>query len=467
MLIPINQSIFKAYDIRGVYPSDINEKNIEIIIKAIYSHFAKKIKKGSLKVVLGRDMRVSSPNLHRVALEALAEIGAEIYDCGMISTPTMYFSVLDQKADIGIVITASHNPAQYNGLKIAQRNVDQIIKIGKNSGMEEIKENSLKKQLSLSLKKGKVKQIFDATARDVNHAFESLNPKIKKLKIVLDPANGMGISYLEEIFKKAPSQLIKLNFHYDGRFPAHEANPLKFETLRDLQKTVIEEKADLGIAPDGDGDRVFFVDDQGKIIPATLITALISDQFLQKNPKEAIVVDIRYTGNVINICKKYGAKYYLSPVGHALITPIVNEKKAIFAGESSGHFYFRETGGAESSVRAILMILEIISRLNKPISQIIKLYQHSFESGEYNFLLPENLKAKELFNVVSHQYSNGKISRLDGLAIDFPQWRFSLRASNTEPLVRLNVESNNEKLTKEKLKELINLIQKSGARKED
>lgn len=463
----INPSIFKAYDIRGIYPQDLNEGNIEVITKAIYATLAKGLKKQTLKVILGRDMRISSPSLHEIVRQTLLSIGAQVFDAGMISTPTMYFSVLNYQADIGIQITASHNPAKYNGLKIVRRDGKKIIKIGKGSGMEKIRELSLKNQFSFYQKKGALKEILDATAQDVNQAIKSVGiGKIKKLKIVVDPANGMGISYLEEIFKKIPCQLIKMNFNYDGTFPAHEANPLKFETLKQLQKKVIEEKADLGIAPDGDGDRVFFVDEQGKIIPATLITSLIADQILKKNPKSSIVVDIRYIGNVVNVCKKYGAKYYISPVGHAFITPLLNEKGAEFAGESSGHFFFKETGGAESSVRVILMILKAITDRNQPISEIVKSYLSSFESGEYNFVLPQKLSANDLFNMIEKNYSKGKISHLDGLAVEFPQWRFSLRASNTEPLVRLNVESDNERLTQEKLKELMSLIIKTGAKRE-
>lgn len=461
----INPSIFKAYDIRGIYPIEINEENIKIIIKAIYFSLAKVIKKPILKVILGRDMRNSSPFLYQKSKEILLTLGTYVLDLGMISTPTMYFSVLKYESDIGIQITASHNPPQYNGLKIVRRQGRRIIKIGRGAGMEEIKDLALKNKFPSFQKKGKIEKISQATAEDVEEAFRSVNPKnIKNFKIVADPANGMAISYLEEIFKRLPCRLIKMNFVYDGNFPAHQPNPLDFVTLKDLQKKVIEEKADLGIAPDGDGDRVFFIDEKGKVIPATLITSLLADWLLKKNPQSSIIVDIRYTGNVINVCKKHKAKYYLSPVGHALITPLLNEKKAIFAGESSGHFYFLETGGAESSIRVILMILEIMGKMKKPISQIVKTYLSSYESGEYNFILPETLNAKDLFYQVEKKYFKGKVSHLDGLAIDFPEWRFSLRASNTEPLIRLNVESSEKKLTEEKLKELIEFIQKLGGK---
>ena len=460
----INSSIFKAYDIRGVYPDDFNEENIKIIVKAIYFYLSKKIKKKNLAIVLGRDMRISSPMLYEKAKETLINLGARVLDCQMISTPTMYFSVLNYQADGGIQITASHNPAQYNGLKIVIKEGKKIVKIGKNSGMEEIKKLALIGKFPKTKQKGKVKKIDNATLEDVKMAFKSVKPKnIGNFKVVVDPANGMGISYLEEMFKLLPCRLIKMNFNYDGTFPAHEANPLKFETLKDLQKKVIEEKADLGIAPDGDGDRVFFVDEKGKIIPATLITSLLADEILSKNPKESIVVDIRYIGNVINVCQRHKAKYYISPVGHALITPLLNEKKAVFAGESSGHFYFRETGGAESSVRVILMILEVMGKKKKPISEIVNSYLSSYESGEFNFVLSKNLKAKDLFNKLEKEYSQGKISHLDGLAIDFPNWRFSLRASNTEPLVRLNIEGKTINLVKAKIEELKEKILNQGA----
>jgi phosphomannomutase len=297
----------------------------------------------------------------------------------------------------------------------------------------------------------------DAALKAVEHQ------DIKKFKIVADPGNAMAALYLEELFKNLPCELVKMNFELDGTFPAHQPDPLQFETLKDLQKKVLEEKDDLGIAPDGDGDRVFFINEKGEIVPATLITSLISSVVLKKEPGAGIIADVRYISNVKSVCDKYGGKFSISKVGHAMITEQLNREKAAFAGESSGHFYFRETGGAESSVRAILYLLEALGKSGKTVSRLLKEFHTYFESGEYNFVLPEGLDAASLIKDIQESYKDGKISNLDGLAVDFDDWRFNIRSSNTEPLLRLNLEANSESLMKEKLTTLLTTLTKAGA----
>ena len=461
----INPNIFKAYDIRGIYPEEINENNFSKIIDAIYLFFKSKIKKDKLQIVLGRDMRLSSPSLYTIAKERLLDLGIDVYDVNLVSTPTFYFAVLNLKADAGIQISASHNPPQYNGIKFVIRENNKIIKIGKTTGMDEVRENALKENQSLNLKnRGQLKKIKDILKKEVAAAFNIFEIKnIKRLKIVADPANAMGALYLDELSSRIPVELIKMNFELDGRFPAHEPNPLIFDNLKDLQKKVLKEKADLGIAPDGDGDRVFFVDENGKVIWSSLISSLIASKLLQKYKKDKIGVDVRYLFNIRSAVEKAGGKVVIGPVGHALISDLMIKNDILFTGESSGHFFFRQFGYAESAVSTILLVLDEISKKNQPISSILKEFKVAFESGERNFVL-ENKSPKEVMEKIALEYKDNKISWLDGLSVETEDTRFNIRASNTEPLLRLNVESLSHKKMLRLFDKITNKILQMGAK---
>lgn len=461
----VNPSIFKAYDIRGIYPTDMNEKNMVSIVKGIYTFFVDKVGHNNLTVVLGRDMRVSSPSLFKVAKDTLVEMGAVVIDIGLSSTPTFYFAVSSGKYDAGIQISASHNPKEYTGMKFVIRDGEKLIKIGKSTGITEIADMVANDKFITPVVGGKVIPKEDVLSDDVKTAIASVGEKnLKQYKVVADPANAMGAQYLEELIKYIPVDLVKMNFKLDGTFPVHQPDPLEAKNLLDLQKKVKEEKADLGIAPDGDGDRVFFVDEKGNIIPATLISALVAKEILKQHPGGKIIVDIRYTRNVENIVQKLGGTTSISKVGHALITEKLNSEGAVFAGESSGHFYFAETGGAESSLRVILYVLKAMSETGKPISEIVNEYHTSFESGEYNFILGGNTKAADLLEQFANDYKDGEVIRLDGLAVNYTDWRFGVRTSNTEPLLRLNVEGKSPQIVQQKLKELREKILSSGAK---
>ncbi|HOW13125.1 MAG TPA: phosphomannomutase/phosphoglucomutase [Candidatus Pacearchaeota archaeon] len=455
----VNSSIFKSYDIRGIYPNDINKEVAYKIGKGFATFLINSLKKREIIVSLGQDMRLSSPILKKEFKRGLINSGINVVDIGLVSTPTLYFSVFNYNYDAGVQITASHNPKEYNGFKLVKNSENGIIKIGKNSGMNILEDIVLKERFIKTNKKGKSIINKKVLNDEINKLIEFIDyKKIKKLKIVADAANAMLGIDLDALFKKLPVKLIKMNFKLDGRFPKHEANPLKFETLKDLQKKVIKEKADLGIAPDGDGDRVFFIDEKGKIIPASHITALLSKELLRMFPKEKIAFDIRYIFTPKEIVLKEKGFPIITPVGHALISEKMREKNALFAGESSGHYFFRQTGFAESSLLVILLVLEIISRENKPISKILKPLISSFESGEINFELKDKKLIKNKFKILKEHYKNGKISLLDGLSIEYPDWRFNLRASNTEPLLRLNLEAKSKKILKEKQKEVLSLL---------
>lgn len=460
----LNPGIFKAYDIRAIYPESINEEVMVEVARAIYTFLSKKIGKTNITIALGRDMRLSSPSLYDVAKKTLISCGAQVKELGLAATPTVYFAVRQHSFDAGIQISASHNPKEYNGIKIVRRDGEKLIKIGKETGMNEIKDLAMNKTYNEYTNDGTTEIIGNVLEEEVTQAIDAIGTgDLSKLTFVSDPANAMGILPVEELFKRLQTQLIKINFELDGTFPAHQADPLQFKTLRQLQDKVIETKADLGICTDGDGDRVMFIDNKGEIIPATYITALIAREILKDEPGARILVDIRYIRNVKSIVEKFGGEVGYTKVGHALITEQVNKENAAFAGESSGHYYFKSMGGCESSLRVILYILRVMAEENRPISAVIDELRSSVESGEYNFEFPEGVQVSDFLKEIIDTYKEGTVNTLDGIAIDFPDWRFSIRTSNTEPLLRLNVEGKTSELVQSKVKELSEKILATGA----
>lgn len=454
----IPEKIFKSYDIRGIYPSELNEVNIVFIVQAIYKFFQEVKKKTDLKIVVSRDMRLSSPSLFNMAIKTLIEAGAQVIDIGLSSTPTFYFTVFNYDYNCGIQISASHNPKDYNGIKIVYEENRHLVKVGKSTGMEKIKKMSLEGVTFKNTRKGSISEKSDILTSEIETALKIAgNPEIKKFKIVADAANAMGAQYIDALFDKIPADLIKMNFELDGTFPAHQPNPLEAETLIDLQKTVLSEKADLGLAPDGDGDRLFFVDEKGKVLPASIITAIVARDLLKRFKGETVLYDIRYTLTPQKIIEENQGKSFVTRVGHAFITESLTKTGGIFGGESSGHFFFRDTGNAESQLPIILIVLKVMSEEGKKLSEIAEEVKRSYESGEVNFKVEDYAK---LFEKIKENYKAGKLSVLDGVSISFPEWSFSLRASNTEPLVRLNVESYFPKITEDKKNELINFINK-------
>ncbi|OGK48447.1 hypothetical protein A3A93_04625 [Candidatus Roizmanbacteria bacterium RIFCSPLOWO2_01_FULL_38_12] len=460
----IDPTIFKAYDIRAIYPSGINEEVMTSIAKAIYTFVSKRAGKPDPSIVIGYDMRLSSPSLFLKAKDALVSSGAKVVDIGLSATPTMYFTVRKFSYDAGVQISASHNPKEYNGIKMVMRDGDALIKIGRDTGMDEIKRITIDESFGKTLSSGSVEIKKDVLGIEIDDALKTVNPgNIENLKVVADPANAMGVVVLKELFEKVKTNFSAINLQLDGTFPSHQPDPLQHKNLLPLQDLVKTKSADLGISTDGDADRVMFVNEISQIIPATYITALIAGEVLRDNPHEKILVDIRYTRNVEHIVAKMGGKVGHTKVGHALITKQLNDEHALFAGESSGHYYFRSMGGCESSVRVILYVLRVLAREKKPISKILAEMETSAESGEYNFELSEDTDSNELLDRIVEQYSDGELSRLDGIAIDYPEWRFSIRSSNTEPLLRLNVEGNTKDIVSEKLQLLKDTILESGA----
>ncbi len=463
----INPKIFKAYDIRGIYPDDLNQEVAESVAKGIYRFFHENINSFPLKIGLGRDMRSSSPELYETVKKVLLSYGAEVYSFDLVSTPGFYWGVLKFKLDAGIQITASHNPKEYNGLKFLIRKGDRIVKASGKFGIPIIKDYVLNNEfLPFSSKPGKEIKVegFDKEyVKDTLKYFGDF--EVPKIKVVVDTANAMGILYLKPLLQTLGIEAIFINEELDSSFPSHEADPLKKENLVQLQQAVVEHKADLGIAPDGDGDRIFFVDEKGQVVSPTRITSIIVQEIFEAKKADSVVVDVRYVRNVKTIAERYGGKVFLTRVGHAFITDKVNELKAYFAGESSGHYYFYDFGGAENSLLPPLFVFKAISKYKKSLSEVVKSISFVYESGEINFRLPEDKTAEEVFNLMREKYSDGEFVEIDGFTVEYPQWRFNFRASNTEPLIRLNLEANDKKLLDEKVKELLDYLSHLGIKR--
>lgn len=448
----MNEKIFKAYDIRGIYPEDINEEAAYKIGRAMVEFL------GAKKIAVGCDIRESSPALFESLKKGIADQGATVYDLGLCTTPMVYFASGKLDVDGGIMLTASHNPSQWNGMKLCRKNA---VPIGENSGMADIKKLALENNFSEVENKG---EIIEKNVKDEYLDYLSSFVKIggKKFKLVIDTANAMSILELP-IYKKFAENLdvIYLYDDFDSRFPNHEANPLKTETLDVLRKKVVEEKADLGIAYDGDGDRVGFVDEKGEIIPMDYITALIAEVILERKNGAKILFDLRSSMAVKEIISENGGVAGECRVGHALIKKQMREEGASFAGELSGHYYFEENYLAEAGTLPVIYLLNLLAEKDKKMSELAEKVKRYFQSGEINSEVEDKdgvmKKLKEI-------YTEGELGEMDGIKISFwnnekgKRWWFNVRPSNTEPVLRLNLEADNEKLMIEKREELLKII---------
>jgi len=441
-------SIFRAYDIRGIYPGEINNE-IAYKIGRAYSQFLKNTtKKEKLTIGIGRDVRDSSDSLAESLANGLADSGTDVFDIGVCTTPQMYFACGFYNYDGSIMITASHNPKEYNGLKLTR---EQAIPINGDTGIKDI-EALVEKNEFDSAQEGSIKK-QDARA-DYKEKLLSYANGIKKFKVVIDTANSVGVMETEVL--KEVADIIPLYFELDGSFPNHEANPLKVETLKVLQEKVIQEKADLGIAFDGDADRVGFVDEKGRIITSDFITALIGSNILAANPNQRVLYDLRSSKVVKEEIESLGGKAVMCRVGHAFIKQQMRDENAVFAGELSGHYYFKDLYYAESSLMAALQLLSLMSKKNKVVSELAEPLKKYFHSGEINFEVPD--KERALGSLEKNFAQAKNIFKLDGLSMEFGNWWFNVRPSNTEPLLRLNLEADTQELMEEKKKEVISLI---------
>jgi phosphomannomutase len=453
----IDPKIFKAYDIRGIYPDQLNETNIVHVIRAFYKFFHDSIGKDQPSIVLAYDMRTSGPQLYEAAKKVLVEMGANVIEVGQLSTPSFYFTVFNYKYDCGIQITASHNPKEWNGMKAVRYTPEGLIKIGKPTGMDDVQRLSLAGVDFTPTQPGIITPKDGILEDEVKKTLEMFgNPTLDQFKVVADPGNAMGAQYIEALFKQIPGNLVKMNFELDGTFPVHEANPLDFTTLVDLQKKVVEEQAAMGLATDGDGDRLYFIDEKGQVVNATSITSIVAREMLKSHPGDLIYFDIRDILSPKKIVEEYGGRSEIVRVGHAYITAAMNASHGIFAGESSGHMFFRDMGNAENNLPIIVCILKVLTEEKKTLSQLVQEVRRAHESGEFNFKVSN---APEILDALKEKYKDGQLETMDGVSISYPTWRFNVRTSNTEPLMRLNVEGYDQAEMEAKNTELKTFIQ--------
>ncbi|MBN2854340.1 phosphomannomutase/phosphoglucomutase [Patescibacteria group bacterium] len=456
-MLEINPTIFKAYDIRGIYGQDFDNELAYRLGKA-YVALRKNDEDGKsiqkLKIGVAYDMRLSSPALKEALIRGLTEAGADVVDLGLIATPTFYFAIGHFNYDGGIMISASHNPKEWNGFKLVRA---KGLPISGESGIEFLKEQVLTNRFLPAEEKGIVLENKDAQIEALNYALSFLrDKKIKDLKIVTDTANGMGGAYLGHLFRELNLNIDSLNFPLNGNFPAHEADPLKEENLEQLKNEVKSIGADLGIATDGDGDRIFFVDDKGETIDPAIIRGLMAKLFLEDKPGAKIGYDVRPGKITADLIKENGGLPIITRVGHSLIKEQMIKEDIYFAGESSGHFYFNGPAGCfEYPEVMIIKLLILISELDKPISEIVAPYKKYFHSGEIN----KSVTDKEaVFKRIQEKYSDAEINLLDGVSVAYEDFWFNVRGSNTEAKIRLNLEAINEKIMKEKRDEVLTLI---------
>ncbi len=434
--------IFKAYDIRGVYGDTLTEELAEKIGKAFVT-FLK-----SNRVVIGHDMRPHSKPLFEALTRGITESGASVIDCGMCSTPMLYYAVGVSGAEAGIMITASHNPGEWNGFKLTR---EQAVPISGATGIEDI-ERIVETEAfeSVSDQKGSLSEM-DVLADYCNHV-KAVADIGRPVRIAADMANAMGTYEARAL--AGSIEIDSLYEELDGTFPNHEANPLKEETMEALQKMVREGSYDFGVSFDGDADRAGFTDENGDIVPMDIITALIAEDILAKD-KGVIFYDLRSSWAVKEVIEECGGTPMMSRVGHAFIKQQMRDNNAIFAGELSGHYYFRENFFTESSAMAVLRVANIVSNSDKPLSELVKPIKKYFASGEINSRVQDPGK---VLSALKEKYSDGQLIELDGVSVEYADWWFNVRCSNTEPLVRLNLEARDRSVMEEKRDEVLSLI---------
>ncbi len=437
-------SIFKAYDIRGLYPSEVNEKIIYNISRAFVDFIHCK------KIVVGRDMRLSSPSLYNAVVKAITDQGCDVINVGIVSTPMFYYAVNKIKAGAGVMITASHNPGEYNGLKLVRA---EAVPLNYDTGIKLIEEKVKNKDFKDVDDKGLISQA--ELLQDYINYVKTYASNVKDLKVVIDSGNGMAGKTIKKLLQEFPIKLISMYDELDGSFPNHEANPFKPETMKDLQAKVIEEKADVGFAFDGDADRMIMVDEKGNRVPGDITTALIAKKLLENNKGEKMMYDLRSTKSVPELIKKEGGVPLVSRIGHSFIKTRMKKEKVLFAGEMSGHYYFRDNFYTDSTAIPVVLILSLLAGENKKVSELTNNIMKYYHSGEINREVSDK---KIVLKRVEEAYKDAKISRLDGITVEYDDWWFNLRESNTEPVIRLNLEADTKELMIKKRGEVLKLI---------
>ncbi|MDP9341690.1 MAG: phosphomannomutase/phosphoglucomutase [Actinomycetota bacterium] len=442
-------SIFKAYDARGVVPDQLDD-DVARRAGAAFAEWS-----GASRIALGRDARPSSPSLAAAFTEGVTSRGADVIDLGLVSTDLLYFASGDLDVP-GTVITASHNPPQYNGLKFC---LAGAAPVGEESGLREIRALAERDSYPPSASWGRV-QRRDMLERYVEHVLGFVDvAAMAPLTVVADTANGMGGLVVPAVMERLPVKLVGLYLELDGTFPNHPADPINPENQRDLKVAVQEHQADVGMAFDGDADRMFLVDERAEGVSGSLVTALVAKALLEANPGATVVHNLICSWVVPEVIKENGGVPVRTRVGHSFIKQVMAETGAVFGGEHSGHYYFRDNYRADSGLIAGVIVLQEMSRAGRPLSELLEPFRRYHDSGEINSEVTDQQGTVDL---LARRYSDGRQDRLDGLTVEYDDWWFNVRSSNTEPLLRLNVEARTQELLEEKTAEVLELIRGEG-----
>jgi phosphomannomutase len=449
--VRINTEVFKAYDVRGLYPSEINEELARQIGRGFVTYL------GARRIGVSRDMRLSSPGLAAAFIQGAREQGADVVDYGMLGTDMLYFAVVHDELEGGAQITASHNPKQYNGVKMVRAGA---LPLSGDAGLGEICDMIVNDTIPLPAPVSGSVAPRNVIFEYVDKVLSFIDPSvIQPFTVVLDAGSGMAGLVAPLLFDQLPCKTTKLCFDIDGTFPNHEANPLLEENRKDITAEVLRQHADIGIAWDGDADRCFFIDGSGEFISGDFITALLAEAFLLKHPGSTIIYDLRASRAVKDTVDRLGGRPLMNRVGHAFIKRRMRDEDGIFAGEVTGHYYFRDYSYADNGFIPALLILELMSKKNKSLRDLLQpLRERYFISGEINTKLGSMAEVPKKLSAIEGRYEDADISKLDGISIDYPDWHFNVRASNTEPLLRLNLEAATPEMMEQKRDEVLSVI---------
>ena len=444
----LDPKVFKAYDIRGIYPDELDEAGAYAIGRAYVDEFEPRA------IAVGRDMRLSSPSMADAVMRGAADSGSDVVDIGMVGTEMVYFAVGELDLEGGVMVTASHNPKEYTGMKIVRRGA---LPVGGDSGLLDIRIRAVAGARHETGPQGTIEQ-HDIWPAFVERVLSFVDvPGIKPLRVVIDAANGMAGAMLPPVLERLPIDAVRYFFEPDGTFPNHEPNPLLPENREFIVSKVTEERADLGVAFDGDADRCFFVDDTGEFVPGDFVTALLAESIVEKDPGAKVLYDVRASWAVPETIERAGGVPLVNRVGHAFFKHRMREEGAVFGGEVSGHYYFRDFSQADSGVVPFLLMLELISKRGEKLSEILRPYNESyFITGELN--TPVDDVALKLQELKERFGPEGNVSHLDGLSVEAEDWHMNVRPSNTEPLLRLNLEALSPDRMKQKRDEVLEVI---------
>ncbi len=426
--------IFKAYDIRGIYPDELSDDLACTIGRAFVAYL------DARRIAVGRDMRVSSPALASAFIDGARAQGADVVDCGLIGTDMLYYAVARGGYDGGAEITASHNPKEYNGMKLVAR---EAFPLSGDRGISDIRDMVLEDRVPPAGRPRGALVTEDVLGPYVDHVLSFIDPGvIAPFAAVLDAGSGIAGLVAPRLFDRLPCRTVRLCFEVDGTFPHHEANPLIEANRRHIVERVVAERADLGIAWDGDADRCFFIDGRGEFVAGDFITALLAEAFLLKHPGARIVYDVRASYAVKDTVARLGGVALMNRVGHAFFKKRMREEGAVFGGEVTGHYYFRDNFYADNGFIPALLILELMSKKGQTLEALLEpLRARYFISGEINTHVGDMQAVQAKLDALAARYADGRVSRMDGVSVEYPDWHFNVRPSNTEPLLRLNLEA--------------------------